>query len=64
MTATRISVKEAYARVETGEALLVCAYDSEEKFNQYRLSRAISLGEFASRLAAISKTRELIFYCA
>lgn len=29
---TRITPQEARARIITGEAILVCAYDSDEKF--------------------------------
>ncbi|BDD86018.1 rhodanese-like domain-containing protein [Desulfofustis limnaeus] len=60
---TLVSAAEAHERQKHGQALLVCAYDSDEKFNTYRLEGAISLSEFASRLDAIDRDRELIFYC-
>ena len=60
---TRISPEEAKSRVITGEALLVCAYDSEEKFSRNHLEGAISQAEFLSRLPGVSKDTELIFYC-
>jgi hypothetical protein len=45
-------------------ALLVCAYDSDEKFQQNRLDGAISLADFQARESSIPKSREIIFYCA
>jgi hypothetical protein len=45
-------------------ALLVCAYDSEEKFQANHLEGAISLAEFRSRAGSMPKDREVIFYCA
>ena len=60
----RISAPEAKTLVHAGQALLVCAYDSEHKFEQYRLPEAISLRDFESQAASIPKDRHLIFYCA
>lgn len=62
--AERISAPEARRHVESGEALLVCAYDSNEKFQQNKLEGAISLDEFRSRADSIPKHQEIIFYCA
>lgn len=59
----RVSPQEARKKVAEG-ALLVCAYDSEEKFNQMHLEGAISLDEFRSREEDFSRDREIIFYCA
>ncbi len=63
MAAVRISPEEAYQKVKTGQAILVCAYPEEEKFLKMRLEMAISLGEFQKRLPTISKDQEIIFYC-
>jgi len=60
----RISPQQARQHVESGDALLVCGYDSDEKFQQYHLERAISFDEFESQADAIPKDREIIFYCA
>jgi hypothetical protein len=60
----RISPKEIYPKVRSGETLLVCAYDSDDRFRQVHLEGAISLGEFKSLLPALSKDREVVFYCA
>lgn len=64
MPAVRIGVEEAYRKVKSGEALLVCAYDDDATFQKMRLDMAISLDEFKERLPAIPKEQEIIFYCA
>jgi rhodanese-related sulfurtransferase len=64
-TVDRISPREAQDHLEAGNgALLVCAYDSDEKFQQNHLEGAISLAELRSREEALPKDQELIFYCA
>jgi rhodanese-related sulfurtransferase len=62
--AERISAPEARRHVQGNNALLVCAYDSDEKFRQNRLDGSISLSEFQTREKALPKDREIIFYCA
>jgi hypothetical protein len=64
MPAVRIVPEEAYRKVKTGEAILVCAYDDEAAFQKNHLEMALSLGEFQQRLPGIPKDREIIFYCA
>jgi len=59
-----INPEKAYNKLETGAALLVCAYDSEEKFKTMPLEGAISLDEFKSKFPSLSKDQEIIFYCA
>jgi rhodanese-related sulfurtransferase len=64
-SAERIDAHEAHHHLESNpDTLLVCAYDSEEKFRQHHLEGAISLDELQSRLDSLPKDRELIFYCA
>jgi hypothetical protein len=60
----RINPQEAYNKLTTGVALLVCAYDDEEKFRMNDLERAISLDEFKSKFPSLPKDQEIIFYCA
>ncbi len=62
--AVRISPQEAYQQVKSGKALLVCAYDSEDKFRKMQLEGAISLSEFKSKLPSLTKDQEIVFYCA
>jgi hypothetical protein len=58
----RIPAEEARKKVTSGEAILVCAYDDEEKFRKMHLQDAISLQEFKNRLPALNKEQEIIFY--
>lgn len=64
MTVPKIDVKQAQHDVEASDALLVCAYDSEEKFASNHLHGAIPLEELQSQEDNLSRHRELIFYCA
>jgi hypothetical protein len=50
--------------VQSGETLLVCAYDNDAKFRRLRLEGAISLSEFKSHFPSLPKDREIVFYCA
>lgn len=59
----RISVADARSNVQGKRALLVCAYPEEAKFNAARLDGAISLAAFESRVGALPKSQEIIFYC-
>ncbi|MDX1632253.1 MAG: ArsR family transcriptional regulator [Thermoanaerobaculia bacterium] len=58
----RIEVDRARRRVQSGEALLVCAYDDQEKCEDLALEGSISLDELRER--EVDDDRELIFYCA
>ncbi len=60
----RVPPAEVREKLKLGQALLVCAYPSEERFRSLRLEGAISLQEFESRLPSLSKDQEIIFYCA
>ena len=60
----RISPEEAVQEINEESALLVCAYDDDQKFNRLHLKGAISLAEFKSKLPSLSKDKEIIFYCA
>ncbi len=60
----RIAPREARESVAAGRAILVCAYDSDEKFRAMRLEGAIPLSELMSRLPTLPKDREIVCYCA
>ena len=62
--AEKIGPKEARQHMDDNDALLVCAYDDQEKFENNHLEGAMSLSEFKSHAGSLSKDRELIFYCA
>ena len=64
MSAQKIDARQARQDVEAADALLVSAYDSNEKFKANHLEGAIPLGELQSKEDKLSKQRELIFYCA
>jgi hypothetical protein len=60
----RISPEEARKKITAGSALLVCAYEDDEKCKRVNLEGAIFLMEFRSKLPRLPKDKELIFYCA
>ncbi len=60
----RITPTEAKEKISSGEALLVCAYDDNPKFEKMHLQGAIPHAELKSRLHSLSKDKEIIFYCA
>lgn len=62
--ASRIGVEEARRKVTAGEALLVCAYDDEEKCRKINLQGSINMAQFTSRVGTLPKNQEVIFYCA
>lgn len=64
MPVERISAPQAHEHMRSHDALLVCAYDRDEKFHQNHLEGAIPLDELRSRSRALPRTQELIFYCA
>ena len=59
----RITAEEVYGKLKSGKALLVCAYEDEERFKKLRLEGAISFSAFKSKLPSLSKDQEIIFYC-
>lgn len=60
----RVTAEEVYDKLKSGKALLVCAYEDEEKFKKLQLEGAISFGAFKSKLPSLSKGQEIVFYCA
>jgi hypothetical protein len=60
--AIRIPPEEAYLKVKSGEAILVCAYKDDEEYRRINLEGSISLSEFYSRLPQYSKDQEIILY--
>ncbi len=64
MEIERIDPVQARAHMTTGNALLVCAYDSQEKFLHNQIAGALSLQELQAIENDIPRSREIIFYCA
>jgi hypothetical protein len=60
----RISATEIRARVKSGYAMLVCAYDSDEKFKAHHLEGGVSLTEFRTLVPTLATDKELVFFCA
>jgi hypothetical protein len=58
----RISAEEVRSKLQSGKALLVCAYESDAKFRDTALERAISFSEFEKRKASLPRDVELVFY--
>jgi hypothetical protein len=50
-------------KVADGTALLVCAYESDDKFKYFQLDGAISFNTFKSMLGSMASDQEIIFYC-
>ena len=63
-TPSRISAEEVYAKVKTGNALLVCAYESDEKYEKFKIDGSIPFSKFTGILSSLPKTQEIIFFCA
>lgn len=59
----RLSPEKAKARRDGG-ALLVCAYEEEDRCRILRLEGSLTLGELRSKLPELSREQEIIFYCA
>ena len=58
----RVSAEDVHSKLQSGQALLVCAYESDTKFRQMPLEGAISFSEFERRKASLSRDFEVIFY--
>ena len=60
----RVTPEYAKKQVAAGKAMLVCAYDDEQKFRNLHLEGALSLQEFTAMVERLPKEQEIIFYCA
>jgi hypothetical protein len=60
----RISAREAWQKVTSGQVLLVCAYEDPQKFKKNHLKGALSFSELLAKLPTLAKSQEIIFYCA
>jgi hypothetical protein len=59
----RVSAQEVRSKLQSGgKALLVCAYESDTKFQQAALGGAISFSEFERRKASLPRDLEIVFY--
>lgn len=60
----RVSAVDIRPGVQAGEIMLVCAYDSDDKFHRNHLEGGISLSDFKGQVSQLSKDANLVFYCA
>jgi len=58
----RVSPADVYEKVQTGEALLVCAYPDDEKFAKNNLKGAISLKQFETMAKDAGQSKLIVFY--
>lgn len=63
VTAEKISVQDAYEKVKSGKALLVCAYEKEQACSDIMLEGAITLKAFEEKLPELKRDQPIIFYC-
>ena len=60
----RIPPEEAFAEVSSGEALLVCAYDDEEKCRALQIGGSLTLEDLERMQPSLPRDRRIIFFCA
>jgi hypothetical protein len=59
----RVSAEDVRSKLQSGgNALLVCAYESDVKFRQAALDGAISFSEFERRKSSLSRDSQIFFY--
>lgn len=64
MDIPRINAKDVHRRMSDGSTLLlVCAYDTEDRFREMELEGAISWPALTAMLPSIPKDQEIVFYC-
>jgi hypothetical protein len=63
MAVPRATVDEVRDKLKDDSALLICAYDEDEKFKQNHLEGALSMKEFKAIESTLPRDREIVFYC-
>ncbi len=61
---TRIAPTQAWQDSQDGQALLVCAYGDQLRYETNRLQGSMSLFQFQALAPSLQKNQEIIFYCA
>jgi len=65
MVVPRISVKSLRRKMSAGDpVLLVCGYETDDRFREMELEGAVSWPTFQSLLPTTPLDREIVFYCA
>ena len=62
--AMRIDATQARRKALAGDAILVCAYDDENKCRDILLDGAMTLAQLEATVSERGKDDEIIFYCA
>jgi hypothetical protein len=60
----RLPADRACHRFESRQALLVCAYEDEEKCRTVMLEGALTMKQFEERLGSLPLDANILFYCA
>lgn len=60
--APRVSPSEARRLVEEEDALLVCAYDNEDKCDEIALPGSMPFPRLEDKQESLSRDRHLVFY--
>jgi len=58
----RVSPENVRENVRSDKAMLVCAYDDDDKYGKMNLAGSIALSTFKSKTTGIAKDKEIIFY--
>jgi hypothetical protein len=62
--AQRISVSDVQQKLARRDgALLVCAYDDDQRWRAAGVTGSIPLSQLQSKLNTLPRTQEIIFYC-
>ncbi|MFP4194589.1 MAG: rhodanese-like domain-containing protein [Desulfobacterales bacterium] len=59
----RITPEAAKAKMDSGIAIVVCAYKDDNKCKGMQIKGSFLQSEFEDRLPELSKEQEIIFYC-
>jgi hypothetical protein len=63
--APRVSPQYVRNRMQTGaDMIVVCAYDDPAKCSKIKIQGSIDYLQLESRLGAVPKDKEIVFYCA
>jgi hypothetical protein len=59
----RVSAPDVRSKLQSGaQILLVCAYESDTKYQQTALDGSVPFSEFERRKASLPRDVELVFY--
>ena len=60
----RTPPEEAFEEVSAQEALVVCAYEDEEKCHAHHIAGSLTLEDLERMLPSVPRDKKIIFYCA